>query len=347
MRRRGITLLELLFVIAVITILLAIAFPVFQHAREEARKAANKANTAPVSTNMPTKAVVNDTPVTPQIAESPGEQLGDLRLNAPTPGKNQTEDPEISVETSKNHVDGENDLPEMETEPEVDSDAPVTRVKVLQPIQGKMRGRWQVEWMSNGTVRVLDRSRKRVEAVVLMSTTDGGTPAPIKDLQGWLDNYAICLGEAGSLAVLNLDTGYKEEIGNGRVQAMALCPTDSAEFVISESQPGKDGLLHRDTLAIHSRRWSDSKLELGSVPSAESLAWSPDGGAIAAGCGDGMIRLWDRASLTAQGELRTGIKKPVTVSFSPGGSKIIGKTAGGTTFVWSRQTRHLIRKTTN
>src|SRR5271163_944850 len=71
-------------------------------------------------------------------------------------------------------------------------------------------------------------------------------------------------------------------------------------------------------------------------PAVNAVAFSPDGTLLAAGYGDGTVRLWVTATGTERGPaLRAGSGPVTAVAFSPDGAIVVGADAGGTIRRWS------------
>ena len=74
-------------------------------------------------------------------------------------------------------------------------------------------------------------------------------------------------------------------------------------------------------------------LRAGAGP-VRSLAWAPDGGAIASGGGDGRVRVWDARSGVLLRQSRGHAGVPVTaVAFSPDGTRVASGGGGGSLVV--------------
>src|SRR5262249_14429682 len=67
---------------------------------------------------------------------------------------------------------------------------------------------------------------------------------------------------------------------------------------------------------------------------APGVAFSPDGGALATGCEDGIVRLWDPATGVCRAELPGHDRVVNHVAFSPDGSRLASAGDDHTVRVW-------------
>ncbi|MFF1907745.1 WD40 repeat domain-containing serine/threonine protein kinase [Kitasatospora sp. NPDC058218] len=80
---------------------------------------------------------------------------------------------------------------------------------------------------------------------------------------------------------------------------------------------------------------------LGEGPSAaqvDTLAFSPDGRTVAAGCHDGVIRLWDLAGRTLTTSLTGSIGSVASMAFSPDGRSLVSCSSTYVVLLWSLAT---------
>jgi WD40 repeat protein len=92
-------------------------------------------------------------------------------------------------------------------------------------------------------------------------------------------------------------------------------------------------------------RVTDQKLilTLHSYAPVYALAYSPSGTALAAGLGDGTIRVWDAAAGTLLGTLEGHAGTVGALAFSPDGRLLFSAGADGTLRVWNVQAAKQLR----
>jgi WD40 repeat protein len=119
--------------------------------------------------------------------------------------------------------------------------------------------------------------------------------------------------------------GYEDQ-----VRKLAFGPDPDYALTI-----GDDGALRLWKNYPHQLRFDPSGRPFGSLPArAETVAFSPDGNLIAAGCADSSVQVWDRFGNLVAGPFRGHQDRIGAIAFSPDGRYIASGSSDATVRLW-------------
>jgi WD40 repeat protein/serine/threonine protein kinase len=177
------------------------------------------------------------------------------------------------------------------------------------------------------------------------ATPPGETPQPLVDVAGGIyppgflgltpdEKTLICLSGDGNLRRYDFASGTAAPpLSNGAGYGVV----DRGRGVLIHSHG--HNLVNRVDLAS----WESRPLIAGHAP-AVSVAWSPDGGALATGYGDGSIQAFNAATGETARTFGTPSAVLWSISFSPDGSLIAAGRNDGKIILWEAASGAVVRE---
>lgn len=163
-------------------------------------------------------------------------------------------------------------------------------------------------------------------SAVLECRVAAGTLAPVTALAFAPDGRHLAAGGAGEVLLWDVEQGrLTRRLGAGQLTGpvLALAFHRSGHLLaVGEGTPGRSGAVR--IVDVDSGTVCSSA-EAGK-DTVRSLAFSPDGALLAAGCGDGVIRVWDVQERKPVAELTEPGGEVNGINFSPDGKSLL---AGG------------------